>query len=261
MCKTPSSIVQTNRILYRSQAGRVAFVSYPRSGSNWACTIISEMLQRAVAEGQTVKLTGSKGSRIFNIDSPKQDYSQLALDPNWSGIVKTHLHWWDKNSHVIYMFRDARETLASYRHWHRKKFPEREFNSWSDWRYVRVYLRQLVKEWCKAAYFALRHPQNIVFIRYRDLLHQPNIPLTKLASFLGVTISMNDLQDLYLSNRVEKMQSKKPSLVYRSAKANRGHGDFSPDLLRLIAVITWAPYSLLCVLSRRRIKARKIGSK
>lgn len=246
---------QANQQTYFAQRRRVAFVSFPRSGSNWACAILSAMLQRAVESGQTIKLTGRCEYGIFPLDSPNKNYAHWLSMPHCSGIVKTHSHVWDESSHIMYMFRDARETLASFRHWHRKKFPEREFNSWSDLRYVRYYLPQLVKSWCKAAFFGILHPQNIVFVDYRDLLNAPETPLRNLADFLGIDMSCRDLAIVYQSQALDSMRSNKPGLIYRSAEANMGRGDFSKGLLCFIGLITWLPLAIMRVLARRSVTA------
>lgn len=253
----PSEVInlkQANQQAYFAQKRRVAFVSFPRSGSNWACAILTAILQQAMEKGQAVKLTGRTGCGIFPLDSPNKNYAHWLSMPHCSGIVKTHSHFWDEGSHIMYMFRDARETLASFRHWHRKKFPDREFNSWSDWRYVRFFLPQLVKSWCKAAYFGIRHPENIVFVDYRDLLHAPENPLRNLARFLGGTMSYPDLATIYQSQALGSMRSSKPALIYRGAQANKGNGDFSKPLLVFIALIAWLPLSILRVLAGRSVR-------
>lgn len=257
----PVGLKQQNHQLYYKQNKRVAFVSFPRSGSNWACAILSTMLQRAVEDSQVIKLTGRSGHGIVTLDSPRISYAQLMLETHCSGIVKTHSHFWDENSHVIYMFRDPRETLASFRYWHRKQCPREDCNSWTDFQYVRVFLPNLINSWCKALYFGLCNPDHIIFVDYRELLHRPEVPMRNMAKFLGIAISGSDLEKVYRSNVLDKMQSKKPGLIYRGAQANKGRGDFSQSLLLLIGLIGWAPYSILRVLARRNVKADSCNSK
>lgn len=244
-----------NHELYWSQKHRVAFVSFPRSGSNWACAMISAMLQRAVAAGQTVGLTGRSGYSICPIDSPKISYADVSAKNYFSGIVKTHSHVWDENTHVIYMFRDARETLASFRHWHRQRCPETEFNAWKDPRYVHTFLTKLLTDWWRAVRFGTRYPRNIIFVRYKDLLENPVPPLQQIADFLGLSVGESDLAAIVQDHTLAKMQAKKPKLIYRDGRTNHGRGNFGKHLLVYIALRSCVPYLMLCASARRSVEA------
>ncbi len=246
------SRIAENHKLYAEEKSRVAFVSYPRSGSNWACAILAELMKRAVVRGQTIGLTGKQGAAICPIDSGVRSFAEEKRHENYSGVVKTHRHLWDHKTCVIYMFRDARETLASFRHWTRQQKPASPINTWSDTRYVRVFLRQLIVSWLRTIAFALRHPQNIVLIPYKELLYRPLRPLQNMMRFVGISLSDDELLEVYRDYGLHNMQKKRPGLVYREAKANKGDGDFSRPILWFIATLSWLPHTVLCLLAQRR---------
>ncbi len=248
-----TSHVAENHQIYAGEKRRVALISYPRAGSNWGCTILMELLKRAVDHGQTVLLTGRRGSSICPIDWAPRCFAEAKKQSNYSGIVKTHKHLWDRQTHVIYMFRDARETLASFRHWTSQQRPASPINTWSDRRYVRVFLGQLIRSWLRTIAFALRHPQNIVLIPYQEFLHRPLRPLQNMARFVGIFLSDDELLEVYRDHGLQNMQKKRPRLVYREAKANKGDGDFARPILWSIVVVSWLPYTVLCLLAQRRV--------
>lgn len=247
-----ASLKQLNHKLYWSQKQRVAFVSFPRSGSNWACAMLSAMIRRAVLDGQTIKLTGRTGYSICPIDSPQTCYAEVLSKDYFSGIVKTHSHTWDNNTYVVYMFRDARETLASFRHWHRQHCPEREFNRWTDRRYVHTFLPKLLTDWWSAVRFGTRYPQNIRFIYYKHLLENPVPSMRRMADFLGLSLPERVLAEIAEKHSLVQMQAKSPSLIYREGKSNQGKGDFKKYLLALIALNSCVLYGMLRVLARRQ---------
>ncbi len=245
--------IAENHRLYAGEKSRVAFVSYPRSGSNWACAILAELMKRAVLRGQTIGLTGQQGAAICPIDSGIRSFAEEKKQENYSGVVKTHRHVWDQKTYVIYMFRDARETLASFRHWTRQQKPASPINTWSDKLYVRVFLRQLIVSWLRTIAFALRHPRNIVTISYKEFLHQPLRPLQNMARFVGISLSDDELLEVYRDYGLQNMQKKRPRLVYREAKTNKGDGDFARPILWSIAAVSWLPYTFLYLLAQRRV--------
>lgn len=252
--------VRANRATYRSMARRVVFVSFPRSGSNWACLILSQMMQTAVEDGQSIGLTGRKGFLICPLDSPDLCLESFFALGDFSGIVKTHQLSADAQTSVIYMFRDARDVLASFRNWHRTTDPGQQRNQWSDFFYVRRNLRLLLSQWWKAICFGFRYPDNFVALSYEELLMHPVDQLRRLAAFLGIRLSDAVLRDIYDRCTITKMQRSHPGLVYRSGVARKGKGDFGPALRSLIWSLTVVPQNLLNLLAKRNPAAKPAHS-
>jgi len=243
--------VRANRRAYASQPDHVVFVSFPRSGSNWACLLLSEMMRAASEDGQSVGLTGRKGFQICPLDSPDLHLESFFARGDFSGIVKTHQLSANAATSVIYMFRDARDVLGSFRNWHRETDPGQHRNQWSDFLYVRRNLRLLLQQWWKAVSFGLRHPARFLAFSYESLLAHPVGQLRRLATFLEIDLSDSVLRDIYDRCTISKMQHSHPGLVYRSGVARKGKGDFGLLLRSLIFVLSVIPQNLLAVLAKR----------
>ena len=249
--------VRANRRAYASQPDRVVFVSFPRSGSNWACLLLSEMMRAASEDGQSVGLTGRKGFQICPLDSPDLHLESFFARGDFSGIVKTHQLSANAATSVIYMFRDARDVLGSFRNWHRETDPGQHRNQWSDFLYVRRNLRLLLHQWWKAVFFGLRHPARFLAFSYESLLAHPVGQLRRLATFLEINLSDAVLRDIYDRCTISKMQHSHPGLVYRSGVARKGRGDFGPALRVFIWFFSFVPQHLLSIASMRNPAAHR----
>ena len=216
--------------------------------------MISHLLNYSKIDTSKSSLINKKGNLIIDLQND-QDLLNSMESPLWSGICKSH-HFEIKPEYwIIYIYRDAREVLASFREFHKLKNID-DFLSKEDKKFIKRYIFDILKHWIKAVNFKIKYPNQIVFISYKNLHKNPSKCLSRVASFLRLSISEDILDQAINSCCFEKMalsptnQSKNGVRFIRKGKPDGGRGEFDKINLFQIFIITLAPYLLLRFLER-----------
>jgi hypothetical protein len=249
-----NNLLKKNNQLFQQEKKQFLFLSFPRSGSNWACLMLQEMIKIAITNGQLeIPLTKKKGSLIFNIGDLNTDYAKLLENEAFSGIVKSHGEAaWDKNSHIIYMFRNPQDVLASFRNWMKKMEPENPKNQWSDFQFIKYNLNLLLLNWCRAIKFGLSYPSNIIFLEYENMYLQSLFNMKKMAGFLGLKLQDKELNMIFKNYDFSTMQLNHPNLIYRTRNKFKRKNEFSYILILYISILSFIPKKILQYLAFSR---------
>ena len=238
-----------NRQIFKSISPKIIIASFPRSGNNWLCNLISHMLTCPDVTKNSILLKNKTGYKIPDFQADVNLLLSIkSLD--WSGIGKSHYFEISDNTYIIYIFRDAREVMASYREWYRYKNSDSIIQK-GDQAFIRKFLGSLIKNWFKAILFKLKYPNQIVFISYKNLHKKTNKCLNCIAKFLRISTSDDILNKAVDACSFEKMaassanESNNGVRFIRKGKPDGGRGEFSRLTLIQIFIISLAPYLLL----------------
>jgi hypothetical protein len=163
----------------------VWLASYPRSGNTLLRTILKQTLGRGSYSDETLR------PNVRFSDAAREEIGHLPMDEPWESfyararqsaevhLVKTHLPPRDAGR-AIYIVRDGRQALVSYRKYHREFYPEHSagllslllgddyYGGWSehhaDWNSGRA---------------------DTLLVRYEDLLDASPALLARIAGFIG----------------------------------------------------------------------------
>ena len=251
MRSSKTNYLKINNKLLQQEKQQFLFLSFPRSGSNWVCLMLQEMINLAIENGQPyIPLTKKKGSLIFNIGDINTDYEKLRETEAFSGIVKSHGEaGYGKNTYIIYMFRNPHDVLASFRNWMRKMESENPKNKWSDFQFIRYHLKILLLHWCRAIRFAVSYPSNIIFLEYENMYLQSLLNMKKMAAFLGLKLEDMEMNVIFKKYDFSTMQINHPQLVYRSCNEIKKTNKFSYALNLYVSIISFIPKKILQYLS------------
>ena len=180
----------------------VFVVSYPKSGNTWTRFLIANLIHPE--EPATF-------SNIDRIVPEADELSKRELDliarPR---VLKTHQYFDPRYQRVIYVARDPRDVVVSEYHYFRKRrwiaddFPMEEFvtrflagrtSDYASW-------AENVTSWI-ATRFA--HP-NFLLLRYEDMLSDAGGNLKKIALFLGIRATPEQLAQAAERSSAEKMR-------------------------------------------------------
>ena len=183
----------------------VWLASYPRSGNTLLRTVLKQSMGLDSYSDEGIKAI------VGLTDKAKKEFGHIALPKPWDAfyreatasptlhLVKTHLPPRD-NQPVIYVVRDGRRSIVSYRSFHKEFSPEHEvdfaslvlgddyYGGWSDHH----------ERW-----FTGERPRMLV--RYEELVHANDALLAKLAQFIGHTGAVEPWK-----NPFEKLQQENP---------------------------------------------------
>jgi hypothetical protein len=200
-----------NYVLGRSRGGRsfpvfdddVFLVSYPRSGNTWLRFLVANLL--APDGSMTFANLESRISDVY-----KCTRKELVRFPR-PRILKSHEYFDPRYKQVIYIVRDPRDVVISYYFFQLKRGQIKDGHEWRQ--YVRHFLRGELDpygSWCEnvVTWLAARgNCPGFLLLRYEDMLARTERELTKVASFLGLERSPEQLRKAIELSSAERMRS------------------------------------------------------
>jgi hypothetical protein len=156
-------------------------------------------------------------------------------------ILKSHEYFDPRYKKVIYIVRDPRDVIISYYHYHIKmnkiqddysiekfasKFINGQLDNFGTW-------AENVGSWLGAR----KNSHDFLLLRYEDMLENPRDELEKVASFLSLNFSINQLGKIIQFNSFQNMQKleRKESNLWKPIKYSRKDNFF----VRIAHVGSW----------------------
>ena len=246
-------------LLGRSRGGRnfpvfpddVFIVSYPRSGNTWTRFLIANLIYPE--EPVTFANVEGKIPDVY-----KNTRNQLLRTPR-PRILKSHEYFDPRYKKVIYIVRDPRDVAVSYYHFDRKR--KKIEDGYPLERYIARFIAGDVDDYGSwkdnlASWLATRQGvESFLLLRYEDMLEQPAAELAKVASFLGIERSpeqvsravelsaadrMRHLEKEQAAAWVNTRKTRKDIPFVRAAHAGEWRSSLPPNLAAAIEA-AWGP--------------------
>ncbi|XP_043852147.1 sulfotransferase 1C4-like [Dromiciops gliroides] len=199
---------------FQAKPDDILISSYPKSGTTWLQEIVDMIQNNGDAEKTRRAPTEIRNPFLEKIRLPYSGLDQANKMPS-PRVIKTHLpvqllppSFWEKNCKMIYVARNAKDTMVSFFHFHRmdKIFPDA--GSWEE--YFETFLEgkgvwgswyDHVKGWWKA-----KDTNPILYLFYEDIKKNPKCEIGKVMKFLGKNLDEKVLDKIiyYTSFNVMK---------------------------------------------------------
>lgn len=164
----------------------VWLVSYPRSGSTWLRWML------ATIQNPQVDLTQNDALRELVPDTHLETiHFYLQQEYSWSPVfLKSHFCIDPEygSRKVIYLYRDGRDVLLSFYHYMQNRdLVELDFDEFFNW-FLAGHEKLLFGTWAGHVRMWLSSMFNVntLFVRYEDLIKNPQLTLQKICNFSGV---------------------------------------------------------------------------
>lgn len=178
-------------------------VSYPRSGNTWLRFLVGNMV--SLEEPVTFANIEARVPDIYrNTDRQLQKVARPRF-------LKSHECFDPRYRKVIYLVRDPRDVVVSYYHYFRKLGQISQTHSVEDFVLDFVSGRldsfgtwgENVGSWLGAR----EGDDQILFLRYEDLVSQISVQVRKIALFLELTLSEEALESAVEQSSFDRMQA------------------------------------------------------
>lgn len=179
-----------------SEEQDIFIVGYPKSGNTWMQNLVAAMVYKVDAEHMPNSL-----AQEFVPDVHRKFIYKRFKD---IAFFKSHHMPKEKYRRVIYIYRDGRDAMNSY--YHMNQALGLNF-TWED---MIIHNKGILHQWHEHVEAWLSNPYNaeIIYVKYEDLLAAPLIELKKIATFIGVEASDEELQSNIDGNSMASMKKK-----------------------------------------------------
>ena len=215
-------------LMGRSRGGRnfpvfpddVFIVSYPRSGNTWTRFLIAHLVY--LEEAITFANIEWKIPDVY-----KNTRRQLLRTPR-PRILKSHEYFDPRYKKVIYIVRDPRDVALSYYHFARKY--RKVEDGYPLERYISRFIAGEVDEYGSwkenvASWLSTRQgSESFLLLRYEDLLEDTGRELLKVASFLGIDRSPEQVAravELSSAGRMRDLEKKQADAWITTKKTRK----------------------------------------
>ncbi|XP_024148943.1 cytosolic sulfotransferase 2 [Oryzias melastigma] len=184
---------------FKARPGDILIASYPKAGNTWVSYILDLLYFSHMSPDRqdSVPLHERVPFLEFYMPGFPSGVDELNKSTIVPRIIKTHLpvqflpkSIWEQNSKIIYVARNAKDSVVSFFHFDRMNKAEPEPGDWSsflqrfmDGKMVFGSWYEHVRGWWEKK---KSHP-NILYLFYEDLIEDTEQGLDKLCSFLGLS--------------------------------------------------------------------------
>ncbi|XP_055965624.1 sulfotransferase 6B1-like [Sorex fumeus] len=216
---------------FEARADDIVLASYPKCGSNWILHIVSELIF-----ADSKKKYEYPEFPVLECGDPEK-YQRMKQFPS-PRILATHLRYdrlpgsiLRKKTKMLVMFRNPKDTAASFFHFHNDVPDIPSYGSWHE------FFAQFMKgdvSWGSFFDFAVswdKHlaDDNVLFVLYEDLKENLPAGIQRVADFLGFSLGGEQLGAIAALSTFQAMR----------ARAQETHGAVGPHLFRRGEVGDW----------------------
>ncbi|CAG6021617.1 unnamed protein product [Menidia menidia] len=204
---------------FKARPDDILIATYPKAGNTWVSYILdllyfSHMLPKRKDSVPLHERVPFLEMYIPGFPSGVNELNQLTTSPR---IIKTHLpvhflpkSFWDQNSKIIYVARNAKDTAVSYFHFDRMNRAQPEPGDWSSYLQRFMEGKMVFGSWhdhVKGWWEKKQTRSNILYLFYEDLIEDTEKELNRLCSFLDLaptTELKNQVREKVLFDNMRK---------------------------------------------------------
>lgn len=194
-----------NHLDFGHRSDEFFLVSFPKSGNSWLRTTIAYLLNPEIEE--------IAFHNLYTLVPDTEVSDQLALIENRQSsffqqpakLIKSHDYYtrFYRGKKVIYIVRNGVDAITSYYHYlnartdaevDKELFLEKGSAKVKSW-------RKHVSGWRQA------FGENVLLVKYEHLIQQPELELDRIATFLGLTVSTNEIDRAVSNSSFDRMKA------------------------------------------------------
>ncbi|XP_077595636.1 sulfotransferase 1C1-like isoform X2 [Stigmatopora nigra] len=208
---------------FRPHPSDLLIASYPKSGTTWTQEIVDLLLHNGNVEScRQAPITTRNPFLELSTKISSQTGLELLEEMDPPRVIKTHLPFqlvpvgiWENKCKVIYVARNAKDTLVSYYYFHHINQMIPKPGPWED--FVHNFMRGEVAwgSWYDhvKAFWEARQKRNILFLFYEDMQENPRREVERIMNYLDLSIS-NDVLDHIVEQTSFKNMKDNPMANY-----------------------------------------------
>ncbi|KAI9530522.1 Cytosolic sulfotransferase 1 [Dissostichus eleginoides] len=211
---------------FKARPDDIVIVSYPKSGTTWVCYLVELLFFGKTCPERLASIPLHERVPFLEISrtSPTPEYVQKGTDlldqlTTTPRLIKTHLpvqflpkSFWEQNSTIVYVARNAKDTAVSYYHFCRMNYCMPEPADWST--FLQNYMEGKVSygSWYDHVSGWWEKKQSyskLAYMFYEDLSEDTGREMDQLCSFLGLSLSAEEKENVLTRVKFDNMKTNK----------------------------------------------------
>ncbi|XP_045911508.1 cytosolic sulfotransferase 3-like isoform X2 [Micropterus dolomieu] len=192
---------------FKARPDDILIATYPKAGTTWVSYILDLLYFGQTSPERQASIPIHERVPFLEISTPSRPSGKDLADqlPTTPRLIKTHLpvqfvpkSFWEQNSRIIYVARNAKDSAVSYFHFNRMNIAQPEpvvFGSWYD--HVNGW-------WEKKQTYS-----NLHYMFYEDLIEDCGREIDRLCSFLGLSPSAEEKERVTNGVTFDNMKANK----------------------------------------------------
>ncbi|NXE76746.1 ST1C1 Sulfotransferase, partial [Cochlearius cochlearius] len=201
---------------FKARPDDLLIATYVKAGTTWTQEIVDMIQQNGDVEKCRRASTYRRHPFLeWSVQEPPADSLELAEAMPSPRTIKTHLpahlvppSFWEQNCKIIYVARNAKDSLVSYYHFHRMSKDMPDPGTWEEFMEKFMTGKVLwgswydhVKGWWKA-----KDKHRILYLFYEDLKENPKREIQKILKFLEKDMNQEVLNKILHNTSFEIMK-------------------------------------------------------
>ncbi|CAM4714354.1 unnamed protein product [Leuciscus chuanchicus] len=206
---------------FQARPDDILIATYPKAGTTWVSYILDLLyFGKDAPERQTSLPIYMRVPFLESCFQVIQSGTELADNlPTSPRLIKTHLpvqlvpkSFWEQNSRIVYVARNAKDNAVSYFHFDRMNMGEPEPGDWNTFLQKFMEGKNVFGPWFDHVSGWWEKKQtysNLLYLFYEDLVEDTGREVERLCSFLGLSTSVEEREKITKGVQFDAMKQNK----------------------------------------------------
>lgn len=206
---------------FQARPDDILIATYPKAGTTWVSYILDLLYfgENAPEEhtSQPIYMRVPFLESCFKVIASGTELADnMTTSPR---LIKTHLpvqlipkSFWEQNSRVVYVARNAKDNVVSYFHFDRMNIVEPDPGDWNTFLHRFMDGKSVFGPWYDHVngYWGKKQTySNLLYLFYEDLVEDTGREVDRLCSFLGLSTSVSDREKITKDVQFDAMKQNK----------------------------------------------------
>ncbi|KAK2907330.1 hypothetical protein Q8A67_006315 [Cirrhinus molitorella] len=205
---------------FQARPDDILIATYPKAGTTWVSYILDLLYFGNDQEHQTSQPIYMRVPFLESFFKVISSGTELADNlPTSPRLIKTHLpvqlvpkSFWEQNSKIVYVARNAKDNAVSYFHFDRMNMVQPEPGNWNTFLQKFMEGKNVFGPWYDHVNGWWEKKQtysNLLYLFYEDLVEDTGREVEHLCSFLGLSTSIEEREKIIKGVQFDAMKQNK----------------------------------------------------
>ncbi|XP_076597656.1 cytosolic sulfotransferase 3-like [Chaetodon auriga] len=206
---------------FEARPDDILIATYPKAGTTWVSYILDLLYFGQTCPERQASLPLYERVPFLEISTPSFPPGKDLADqlPTTPRLIKTHLpvqfipmSFWEQNSRIVYVARNAKDNAVSYFHFGRMNNIQPETGDWSTFLKDFMEAKMVFGSWYDHVTGWWEKKQTcpkLHYMFYEDLVEDSGREIDQLCSFLGLSPSAEEKQRVTTGSKFDNMKQNK----------------------------------------------------